>query len=69
MHDRLGCWKISDVYESYLGSSIELDGHLWWLEHLIRMYYDMVSSVLRDGYRSTIPFPGLLKSDELTTEV
>ena len=48
-----------DLLVAYPGSSVELARDLGCFEHLIIMYYDMISSVLRDGYRSTIPFPGL----------
>ena len=52
-----------DLLVAYPGSSVELARDLGCFEHLITMYYDMISSVLRDGYRSTIPFPGLLCTD------
>ena len=55
----LASYEIVDLLVAYPGSSVELARDLGCFEHLITMYYDMISSVLRDGYRSTIPFPGL----------
>ena len=40
--------KNVDLLVAYLGSSVELARDLGCFEHLITMFYDMVSSVLRE---------------------